>query len=111
MSTIFGKMIRGDIAVDKVYENAHLIVIKDINPQAPVHLLIIPKNAYSSLQDVPKNDLAIMSEIIDVAQNLAQQFGVTNNYRLLTNVGSDAGQSVFHLHFHLIGGKVLGMMA
>lgn len=111
MSTIFGKIIKGDLPADKVYENESVLVIKDINPQAPVHLLLIPKKEYSTLQDVPKGELNIISEIIEVAQNLAEKFGVADNYRLLTNIGTKAGQSVFHLHFHLIGGRSLGPMA
>ena len=111
MSTIFEKIISGELSSEKVFESETLIAIKDINPQAPVHLLIIPKKAYPSLQEVPKEDLSIMREIIDVSQVLAKKFEVADNYRLLTNIGSKAGQSVFHLHFHLIGGKELGPMA
>ena len=111
MSTIFGKIIQGELSADKVYESESVLVIKDINPQAPVHLLLIPKKEYSTLQDVPKGELNIISEIIEVAQNLAEKFGVADNYRLLTNIGTKAGQSVFHLHFHLIGGRSLGPMA
>lgn len=111
MSTIFGKMIKGDLPVDKVYESERIIVIKDIHPKAPVHLLLIPKKEYPSLQEVPKEDLSIIQEIIQVAQGLAKKFDVADNYRLLTNIGTKAGQSVFHLHFHLIGGKSLGEMA
>ncbi|MCB1072500.1 MAG: histidine triad nucleotide-binding protein [Chlamydiales bacterium] len=111
MSTIFGKIIKGNLPADKVYENERIIVIKDINPKAPVHLLLIPKKEYPSLQEVPKEDLSIIQEIIYVAQDLARKFDVADNYRLLTNIGTKAGQSVFHLHFHLIGGKLLGDMA
>ncbi|MCB1080513.1 MAG: histidine triad nucleotide-binding protein [Simkaniaceae bacterium] len=111
MSTIFGKIIKGDLPADRVYESEQLLVIKDISPKAPVHLLLIPKKEYPSLQKLPKEDLSIMLEIIEVAQNLAEKFGVADNYRLLTNIGTQAGQSVFHLHFHLIGGKPLGSMA
>jgi len=111
MSTIFGKIINGELPADKVYESATLLVIKDRSPRAPVHLLIIPKKEYATLQDIPKEELTIMAEIIEVAQNLAEKFEVADNYRLLTNIGTKAGQSVFHLHFHLIGGKTLGPMA
>lgn len=111
MDTVFKKIIQGALPADKVYENKELLVIKDINPQAPVHLLIIPKKEYVSLQDVPKNELHIITEIVQVAQDLAKKFGIANNYRFLTNVGSKAGQSVFYLHFHLIGGEALGPIA
>ena len=111
MSTIFGKIIKGDLPADKVYENERIIVIKDINPKAPVNLLFIPTKESASLQEFPKEDLSIIHEIIHVAQDLAKKFDVADNYRLLTNIGTKAGQSAFHLHFHLIGGKSLGDMA
>lgn len=111
MSTIFEKMINGELPSNKVYESVNLLVIKDISPQAPVHLLLIPKKAYTSLQKVPKEELFIIQELMEVAQKLAEKFGVADNYRLVTNIGTKAGQSVFHLHFHLIGGKPLGSMA
>lgn len=95
----------------KVFENDKVLAIKDINPMAPVHLLIIPKKEYPSFQEVPKKDFSLMVEILEIAQDLAKKFGVADNYRLLTNIGTKAGQSVFHLHFHLIGGKTLGPMA
>lgn len=111
MSTIFGKIIRGEMPADKVFENERILAIKDINPAAPVHLLIMPKEEFSSLQTMPKGDLSLVSEIVEVAQNLAKEFGVEQDYRLLTNVGSKSGQTVHHLHFHLIGGKTLGPLA
>lgn len=111
MSTVFGKIIKGDIPAEKVFESETVIAIKDIAPKAPVHLLIISKKEYASFQAIPKGDLSIMEEIADIAQSLAEKFGVADNYRLLTNIGTKAGQSVFHLHFHLIGGKPLGAMA
>lgn len=111
MSTIFGKIIKGDLPAEKVFESEKVIVIKDIAPKAPVHLLIIPKKEYKDFQSIPKEELSIMQEIADVAQSLTEKFGVADNYRLLTNIGTKAGQSVFHLHFHLIGGKPLGAMA
>lgn len=111
MSTIFEEIIQGNLPADKVYENEKIIVIKDIHPKAPVHLLLIPKQEYSSLQAVPKEDLSIIQDMIEVAQDLARKFHVADNYRLVTNIGTEAGQSVFHLHFHLIGGKCLGDVA
>ena len=111
MSTIFGKIIRGELPSNKEYESDTLLVIHDVSPKAPVHLLLIPKKEYRSLQEIPKEDLAILEEVGSVAQDLAEKFGVADNYRFLTNIGTKAGQSVFHLHFHLIGGKSLGAMA
>jgi len=111
MGTVFSKIIRGGSPADRVYENENLIVIKDLHPQAPVHLLFIPKKEYATLQDVPKEELHIVSEVVEVAQKLAEKFGVADNYRFLTNVGKSSGQTIFHLHFHLIGGRLLGSMA
>jgi histidine triad (HIT) family protein len=111
MTTIFGKIIRGEASAKKVFENDRIIVIHDINPSAPVHLLIIPKKEIPNLQSIAEDDLPLMAEVIDVATKMAKKFGVEEGYRLLTNNGSDAGQQVFHLHFHLIGGKKLGPIA
>lgn len=111
MSSIFTKIIEKKIPAEIVFENDSILAIKDIYPKAPVHLLIMPKKEYKRMQDVPKEDLSIISEIASVAQDLANEFGVEDNYRLLTNNGEEAGQSIFHLHFHLIGGKTLGSMA
>ena len=111
MSTVFGKIVAGELPAEKVYESDTLIAIKDIAPKAPVHLLIIPKKEYKNFQEIPKEELSILAEIGEVAQTLAAQFGVADNYRFLTNNGTMAGQTVFHLHFHLIGGRLLGDMA
>ena len=108
MSTIFGKIIRGEVLSDVVFENNRVLVIKDIAPVAPVHFLLIPKKEYENLQSVPEEELDLIKEIVKIAQGLAEEFKVEDNYRLLTNNGRGAGQTVFHLHFHLIGGKELG---
>ena len=107
---IFEKIIAGQAPADKVYENEHLIAIKDIAPIAPVHLLIIPKKKMAGLQDLAPEDLYLMQEVVKAAQHLAAEFDIEDGYRLLTNNGSKAGQVIFHLHFHLIGGRRLGMM-
>lgn len=109
--TIFEKMIEGAIPCEKVFENERFIVIKDKFPQAPVHLLIIPKEHIEKIQDVPKEDLSLFAEAMHLAQELAKQFGIADGYRIVINNGSDGGQSVFHLHIHLLGGKVLGAIA
>ncbi len=103
--TIFSKIIRGESPSEKVYESEHVLAIKDIAPVAPVHILIMPKKEIRDLQSVMAEDFPIIAEIITVAQSLAKEFGVEDGYRLLTNNGKNAGQSVFHLHFHLIGGR------
>ncbi|GAB4188464.1 MAG: histidine triad nucleotide-binding protein [Simkaniaceae bacterium] len=111
MKTIFKKIIDREQPAEIVFENDRIIAIKDIHPLAPVHLLIMPKKEYADLQSVPKEDLPVLAEIAEVAQNLAREFDVADQYRLLTNIGPKSGQSIFHLHFHLIGGKRLGPMA
>ena len=104
MASIFSKVISGELPCDKVFENERILAFKDINPQAPVHLFIVPKKEIKSLQDVNAEDMPLITEIIKVAQDLAEKFNVEKGYRLLTNIGEDGGQTVFHLHFHLIGG-------
>ena len=112
MTTIFGKIISGELPAEKVFENERIIAIKDLHPKAPVHLLIMPKKEIKDIQSATTSeDLALISEIITVAQDLAKRFGVSDGYRLLTNNGPSAGQTIFHLHFHLIGGSTLGSMA
>ncbi|MCH9613435.1 MAG: Purine nucleoside phosphoramidase [Chlamydiia bacterium] len=111
MSTIFKKILDKELPAEVVYENEHLICIKDINPVAPVHLLIIPRKEITSIQAMKEADLPLMGEIIKAAQHVAKEFGVESEYRLLTNNGENAGQTVFHLHFHLVGGRALGSMA
>lgn len=111
MSTIFGKIISGELPAEKVFENDRILAIKDIHPVAPVHLLIMPKKEITGIQNLTKEDFALLEEIILVAQQLAIEFGVQDGYRLLTNNGTLAGQTIFHLHFHLIGGRALTHMA
>lgn len=111
MSTIFGKIIRGEIPSEKVFENDRIVAFKDIYPAAPVHILIVPKKEIPDLQSVTTEDLSLIGEVVVVAQELAKRYHITDGYRLLTNNGALAGQSIAHLHFHLIGGKKLGALA
>ena len=108
MTTIFGKIIKGELPSEKVFENERILAIKDLYPVAPVHILIIPKKEIPDFQSVTPEDLPLLSEMCQVAQQLAKELGIEKGYRLLTNNGSEAGQVIFHLHFHLIGGKHLG---
>lgn len=105
--SIFKKIIDGVIPSEKVFENERILAIKDIHPVAPVHILIMPKKEIASLQDVKAEDFPLIQEIIGVAQKLAAEFEIIDGYRFLTNSGSEAGQTIFHLHFHLIGGRRL----
>lgn len=110
MTTLFGKIISGEIPSEKVFENEHILAIKDLFPQAPVHILIMPKKEIPDIQSVQEADFHLIAEIIKVAQQLAEEFEITEGYRLLTNNGSLAGQTIFHLHFHLMGGRKLGIL-
>ncbi len=107
MTTVFGKIIQGKLPCKKVFENERILAIEDIAPVAPVHILIMPKKEIPNLQSVTSEDMPLLLEIFEVARNLADEFNVEDGYRLLTNNGSEAGQTVFHLHFHLIGGRKL----
>ena len=107
MATVFGLIIAGKLPSKKVFENERILAFKDIAPKAPVHILIIPKKEILNLQAVSPDDMYLVTEMICVAQELAQEMGISEGYRLLTNNGKEGGQVVNHLHFHLIGGKPL----
>jgi len=111
MKNIFQKIIDGELPCDKVFENERLIAFKDIAPAAPVHILIVPKKAIHGIADIKAEDGPLIAEIVTVANDLAKKFKIHEGYRLLTNNGPMAGQSIFHLHFHLIGGCHLGPVA
>ena len=106
---IFAKIIEKKIPADIVYEDEKIIAIKDKYPAAPIHLLIIPKKEITDIQSIKEKDLPILQDIVKVAQELANKFKLSH-YRLLTNYGSQSGQSIYHLHFHLLGGRDLGVM-
>ncbi|MCB1180527.1 MAG: histidine triad nucleotide-binding protein [Chlamydiia bacterium] len=111
MTTLFEKIINGDLPCEKVFENDRIIAFKDIFPKAPVHILIVTKKVIPNLQSMKEEDLPLIGEIVKVAQQLAQEFGLEEEgYRLLTNNGNHAGQVIHHLHFHLLGGGPLGRM-
>jgi histidine triad (HIT) family protein len=108
MTTVFAKIIKGELPCKKVFENERILAIEDIAPVAPVHILIMPKKEIRNLQSVTAEDLPLIAEIAEVAQKLADEYNIEEGYRLLTNNGHDGGQIIFHLHFHLIGGRKLG---
>lgn len=108
MNTIFGKIIKSELPAEKVFENERILAIKDIYPVAPVHILIMPKKEIPDFQSIAPEDYPLLNEMMIVAQKLAQEFGIEKGYRLVTNNGIEGGQVIFHLHFHLIGGKRLG---
>ena len=110
MDCLFCKIISGEIPSKKVYEDESVYAFYDINPMAPVHVLIVPKQHLSSMNDITAENSAVVSHIFEVAAQLARELGIAEDgYRVVSNCGAAAGQTVFHLHFHLIGGKKLGL--
>ena len=106
--TIFGKIVAGEIPAEKLYEDEHCIAINDINPQAPVHVLVIPKQAIAKLSDAGAQDQALLGHLLLVVAVLAEQLGIADGYRVIINNGAGGGQTVFHLHLHIIGGFKMG---
>jgi histidine triad (HIT) family protein len=104
MATIFGKIISREIPADIVYEDELCLAFRDINPQAPVHILIIPKKEIARLADARAEDQALLGHLMLAAGKIARQLGVEDAFRIIISNGADAGQTVFHLHLHLLGG-------
>ena len=107
MDCIFCKIVAGEIPSKKVYEDELCFAFYDINPQAPVHVLVIPKTHIASADEVSPENSATVAHIFEMIPKIAAKAGVTNGYRVITNCGEDACQSVKHLHFHILGGKPL----
>lgn len=105
--TIFSKIINREIPADIVYEDDLSLVFRDINPQAPVHLLVIPKEPIESLETAQPEHGALLGHLMGVIRQVAVQVGLTQGYRVVTNIGVDGGQTVPHLHFHILGGRGL----
>ena len=106
--TIFEKIINREIPADIVFETDHVLAFRDINPQAPTHVLVIPKPPIKTVADVQPTDEALMGKLLVAAAEVARIEGVDKTgYRLVINHGSDGGQTVFHLHMHVIGGRKL----
>lgn len=103
--TIFSKIIRREIPAEIVYEDDLAIAFKDVHPQAPVHILVIPKEPIAQLGDAESKDSDLMGHLLLTVKRVAQQSGLNNGYRVVINNGSDAGQSVNHLHLHILGGR------
>ncbi len=105
---IFCKIVEGEIPADKVYEDTEMLAFRDLSPQAPVHVLIIPKRHIASLNDAGPADAELLGRILSRIPALAQELGAAGGYRVVNNCGASAGQSVFHIHFHLLGGRGMG---
>lgn len=106
--TIFSKIIRREIPADIVFEDDRALVFRDISPEAPVHLLVIPKEPLRSIETATDEQVNLLGHLLLVAKRVAAEEGLTNGYRIVTNIGDEGGQSVDHLHFHVLGGRRLG---
>ena len=104
---IFCKIAAGEIPSTKVYEDEQILAFRDIAPMAPVHILVIPKAHIGSVNEINAENAAIVAHIFTVIPQIAAEEGLTNGYRVVSNCGPDAGQTVHHLHFHILGGKQL----
>ena len=108
MDCIFCKIAEGTIPSDKVYENEHVFAFRDLSPQAPHHILIVPKNHIASLNDFSKEDAMIFGEMGQAAKEIAKSLGVAENgYRIVVNCNEHGGQTVFHTHMHFLAGRQL----
>ena len=109
MDCLFCKIINGDIPSEKVYENDFVLAFKDINPNANVHVLVIPKTHIDSVDCVNSENIEAVSKVLEAIPAVADICGLKNGYRVITNVGEDGGQTVKHLHFHVLGGEKLSV--
>lgn len=107
MDCLFCKIASGEIASTKVYESEHVVAFHDISKQAPVHILVIPRQHIASADGVNAENSAVIARIFEAIPEIAKNAGLVNGYRVITNCGEDGCQSVKHLHFHLLGGKKL----
>lgn len=105
---LFCKIIAGEIPSEKVYEDDICYAFKDINPIAPIHVLIIPKEHIASCGEITAENSAVAAHIFEVIGKLSKELGLDSGFRVISNCGEDAGQTVFHLHFHLLGGRKFG---
>jgi histidine triad (HIT) family protein len=105
MATLFSRIIAREIPADIVYEDTHCLAFRDINPQAPTHVLVIPKQEIPRLADALDADQALLGHLMLAAVKVARQLGVEDAFRLIVNNGADAGQTVFHLHLHILAGR------
>jgi len=105
---LFCKIAAGEIPAKFVRENERMVAFRDLNPQAPVHILLVPRRHLASLDDARPEDHELLGSILGEARSIAAEEGIAGGYRIVNNCGSSAGQSVFHIHFHLLGGRALG---
>ena len=108
MDCVFCEIIKGNIPSSKVYEDEFVTAFNDLNPQMPVHVLIVPKKHIASANDLVTEDAELVGRVFLAAKEIAKKLGLDGGYRLINNCGEDAGQTVKHLHFHMLGGKSMG---
>ncbi|MDF3033999.1 MAG: hinT [Alphaproteobacteria bacterium] len=113
VNNVFAKILRGEMPAERVYEDDHVLAIKDIHPKAPIHVLVLPKGPYTSLMDFSiRATVEEMGYFFQTITKIAERLGLNDKgFRLVSNIGADAGQIVPHFHVHLLGGKQLGSMA
>jgi histidine triad (HIT) family protein len=103
---LFCKIVNKEISSKIVFENDSLLAFEDINPQAPIHILIIPKEHFASLKEIPGDKKGILAELLLAARQIAKEKAISDQgYRIVLNTGKESGQAVFHIHFHLLGGR------
>jgi histidine triad (HIT) family protein len=105
---LFCKIVKGEIPSERVHEDERVIAFRDISPQAPVHLLIVPKEHVRSLDEAADAHRELLGHVLLTAKRLAAAEGIAGGYRVVNNCGASAGQSVFHIHFHVLGGRAMG---
>lgn len=108
---IFCKIASGEIPAKKAYEDENVLAFYDLEPQAPVHILIIPKEHIASVNDITADNSAVVSKVFEAAAKIAKELNLKDGYRIVTNCGKCAGQTVMHLHFHMMGGRDFGWPA
>ncbi len=108
MECIFCKIINKEIESKIVYEDDRCVAFEDINPQAPVHILVVPKKHISALRKADEEDRELLGHVLKIASKIALEKGLEKGYRIVVNDGEEAGQTVFHIHFHLLGGREMG---
>ncbi|MCP4049205.1 MAG: histidine triad nucleotide-binding protein [bacterium] len=105
---LFCKIVQGDIPAEKVFENDNVLAFKDINPQAPVHILVIPKNHYADISVLYNEEAALIVDIFEAVKKVTEKLYIDDSgFRVVVNKGTDAGQLVNHIHFHVLGGRKL----
>ncbi|XP_006783685.1 histidine triad nucleotide-binding protein 1 [Neolamprologus brichardi] len=106
--TIFGKIVRKEIPAKLIYEDDQCVAFPDVSPQAPTHILVVPKKPIVQLSQAEDDDAALLGHMLIVAKKCAQDAGLSKGYRIIINDGPDGGQSVYHIHIHVLGGRSMG---